>query len=114
MLIHRFLSGNRSLASAQEFAKMITLCAFPFMPEPGECFVSILKDVKRNLVSREVRTLRFFCFQNQFTIEFQEFPDRYEFKPHWHCHKKDAIEKEKAIAILHDHCFEQQGDAEGF
>lgn len=103
MLVHKFLSNNRGpLCSAKQLATTIVLCAFGQYPIKSP-FIQIFNDGKE-----------FFCFEFQFTIAFEEKEDCFEFRPNWHCYHDEALEKEKAIATLHNHLFIQQGPAVGY
>lgn len=107
MLVHS--ANGRPIFNAHMLAERIVLCAFGSLPDPEISDVPFIQ-----LLTREDGTKEFFCYENQFVIEFREFPDRYEFLPSWHCYTKEAIKREKAIATLHDHCFIQQGPAIGY
>lgn len=109
MLVHHFVTGNRPLFTKEQGAETITLAVFGRLHDPEISNLPFIQE-------REIKGnySQFFCFENQFVIECWEYPDRYEYKPHWHCYSEDAPKREQAIATLHDALFKQQGQAIGY
>jgi hypothetical protein len=109
MLVHKFIQpGNRPLASAKRIATAITLCAFAALPDKEEDAPFI------QLIEKGPLAGCFFCYENQFIIDFKEFDDRYEFIPKWHCLRDEAKQREDAIVTLHPHLLEQVGNPTGY
>ena len=109
MLVHSSSDGTRKIFDPKSLAEAIVLCAFPHLPDPELSAVPFVQ-----LKTAEDGSQYYFSYENQFTIGFKQFDNRYEFSPNWHAYHEKALELEKAVAILQDHLFKQVGPARGF
>ena len=100
------LKALKRVGSAERFAEMITLMAFPYRYSDGceelEGVPFIQKLSPACLPGNEKSgQCRFFCYVNQFSIECWGEGEYWVFKPEWHCCEySDKVEHERAIETL--------------